>query len=270
MRQFIRILCFCVFLAFSVGCVGQNVYQKKLDEAANLNTDLADARNRNLDLARENERLRGEISTQLEKIGKLEAGNSELRGLIAMKDESPARKIVAQGREIERLRDDLANLQRGREEKARTVSILYESLLERMKDDVAHGRVSITELRGKVSVTVREDVLFSGKTSEFSHEGENIIRKIASFLKGTSDREARIQTSIDMGVRGDRASLQCIPPDSAIVRAVALAGQLGRSGVDPGILSVSASGGFPAGGASLTSSIGGPSRSLEIVILEKE
>ncbi len=270
MRLFIRLLCCCVFLAFSAGCVGQNVYQKKLDEAANLNTDLADARNRNLDLARENERLRGEISTQREKIGKLEAGNSDLRGLIAMKEESPARKIVAQGREIERLKDDLANLQRGREEKARTVSILYENLLERMKDDVAQGRVSIAELRGKVSVTVREDILFSGKTSEFSPEGKNIISKIASFLKGTRDREARIQTSIDMGARRDRASSQCISPGSPLVRAVALAGLLGLLGVDPEILSVSVSGGFPAGGDSLTSSLGDPSRSLGIVILEKE
>lgn len=270
MRQFIRLLYCCVFLAISAGCVGRNVYQKKLDEAANLNTDLTDIRNRNLDLARENERLRGEISTHLEKIGKLEAGNVELRGLIAMKEETPARKIVSQGREIERLKDDLANLQRGREEKARTVSILYENLLERMKDDVAHGRVSIAELRGKVSVTVREDVLFSGKTSEFSHEGESIVRKIASFLKGARDREARIQTSLDMGAKGGKVPSQCIPPDSPIVRAAALAGLLGRSGVDPGILSVSACGGFAPAGDPPTSSSGDPSRSLGIVILEKE
>jgi flagellar motor protein MotB len=263
---FISFVCFLSLL----GCVGQNTYQKKVEETSDLNRDLAEVRKRNMDLTRENEGLRAESVELGRKIDQLEAGKKDLQELLVTKQDTPTRKIAEQGREIESLREDLANLQRGREGKVRDVSILYESLLERMKDEVAHGRASISELRGTVTVTVPEEIFFAEGSEQVKPDGVNAVRKVADLLNGARDRKVRVEATFDISSETETAGKQRLPWETAASRTVALAELFRRNGVDPAAINVAVNGGFGHVVASGAAAGRGKSRSFGIIIVSKE
>jgi len=270
MLRSIPVFVLSAFLLFLLGCVGQNTYQKKVEETSDLTRDLAEVRRINMDLTRENERLRAETVELGRKIGELEAGKKDLQDLQAVKQDTPTRKIAEQGREIERLREDLANLQRGMEGKVRDVSILYESLLERMKDDVAHGRVSISELRGTVTVTVPEEILFAEGSDQVKPDGVNVVRKVADLLKGARDRDVRVEATFDIISETETAGKRRLSWEPAAVRTVALADLFRRNGVEPAAINVTVNGGFgnvADSGAALGRA---KTRNVAIIIVSKE
>jgi chemotaxis protein MotB len=252
------------------GCIGQNTYQKKIEEASDLTRDLAEVRRKNVDLSRENEELRAKIDGLDRKIGELETGKKDIENLLVKKQDAPTLTIAEQGREIERLRGDLANLQREREGKVRDVSVLYESLLERMKDEVAHGRVSISELRGKMTVSLPDEVLFDPGSDEVKPGGVTVIRKIAELLTGVRDREVRVEASF--GITGDRESAGKRRPawESAASRAVATAELFRRLGVEPAAINAGISGGFATDKASGAAPVRAKDRRIGIIIVSKE
>jgi chemotaxis protein MotB len=270
MLRKLPVFIFSVCFLSQLGCVGQNTYQKKVEETSDLTRDLAEVRKRNMDLARENEGLRAEAVELGRKIGQLEAGKKDLQELLVTKQDTPTRKIAEQGREIESLREDLANLQRGREGKVRDVSILYESLLERMKDEVAHGRVSISELRGRVTVTVPEEILFAEDTDQVKPDAMNVVRNVADLLKGARDREVRVEAAFDIGIETETAGKHRLPWETAADRIVALAELFRRNGVEPTAINVAVHGGFrniaESGAAAGRERI----RSFGIIIVSKE
>lgn len=263
---FIFSVCFLLLL----GCVGQNTYQKKVEETSDLNRDLAEVRKRNMDLTRENEGLRAESVELGRKIAQLEAGKKDLQELLVTKQDTPTRKIAEQGREIEILREDLANLQRGREGKVRDVSILYESLLERMKDEVAHGRASISELRGTVTVTVPEEILFAENSDQVKADGVNVVRKVADLLKGARDRKVRVEAAFDIGSETETTGKQRLPWEAAADRTVALAELFRSNGVDPAAINVALNGGFRNIAGSGAATGREKIRSFGIIIVSKE
>ncbi len=274
-KEMVMIRMISVFIAPFIllslfGCVGQNAYQKKIDEASDLTKVLAEARKKNADLSRENEEMRAKLDRLDRSVVELESGKKNLEDLLAKKQDTPAVKIAEQAQEIEKLKGDLASLHREREGKVRDVSTLYESLLERMKDEVAHGRASITELRGIVTVSVPEEVLFDGDSDEVKQGGVPVIRKIAELLARVHDRNVRVETSFvvsgEPGSAGNRRSAW----ESAAARAVAVAYLLRGHGVDPAVINAGISGGFTAGGGSSAGLVRAMGRRLEISIISKE
>jgi chemotaxis protein MotB len=269
LRRFPTFIFSVCFLSL-FGCVGQNTYQKKVEETSDLTKDLAEVRKKNMDLTRENEKIRAETVELGRKIGELEAGKKDLQDLQAEKQDTPTRKIAEQGREIERLREDLASLQRGREGKVRDVSILYESLLERMKDEVAHGRVSISELRGTVTVTVPEEILFDEGSDQVKPDGVNVVRKVADLLKGARDRDVRIEATFDISSEAETAGNRRLSWEPAAARTVTLAELFRRNGVEPAAINVVVNGGFRTVADSGDAVGRAKTRNVAIIIVSKE
>jgi chemotaxis protein MotB len=269
LRKFPFFIFFVCFLSL-LGCVGQNTYQKKVEETSDLTKDLAEVRKRNMDLTRENEGLRAEAVELGRKIGQLEAGKKDLQELQAKNQDTPTIKIAEQGREIERLREDLANLQRGQEGKVRDVSILYESLLDRMKDEVSHGRVSISELRGTVTVTVPEEMLFAADSDQVKPDGMNVVRNVADLLKGARDREVRVEATFDISSETEAAGKHRLPWETAADRTVALAELFRHNGVEPTAINVAVNGGFGRIAGSGAAAGREKIRSFGIIIVSKE
>jgi chemotaxis protein MotB len=267
-RVLFIIFSFCIISQF--GCVGQSVYQRKLEEASSLTKDLTEVREKNMDLTRENERLRAEAVELGRKIGELEAGKKDFQALLVQKQDAPTQKIAEQGREIERLRGDIANIHRDREGKVRDVSILYESLLERMKDEIALGRVSISELRGTVKVTVPEEILFAPGSDEVAPGGVNVVRKVADLLKGARDRDVRVESAFDISAESEPAGKRSLPWEPYAARTVVLAELLRRNGVEPAAINAVVSGGFGHGSSSGAAADRATSRSFGIIIVLKE
>ncbi|NMC73782.1 MAG: hypothetical protein GYA56_05395 [Geobacteraceae bacterium] len=270
MIRLVSLLIYPFFLLSLIGCVAQDVYRKKSDEASDLAKVLAEARKKNADLSRENEEMRAKLDLLDRSVAQLEAGKKSLEELLAKKQDTPAVRIAEQAREIEKLKGDLASLHREREGKVRDVSTLYESLLERMKDEVAHGRAAIGELRGTVTVSVPEEILFHDGSDEVKQVGIPVIRKIAELLASVHDRNVRVETFFVAGGEARSPGNRRLPWESAASRAVTVAALLRGHGVDPAAITALIRGGFPSGGGTVPDGDPPKVRRVEITLIPKE
>lgn len=229
---------FCLlFLAGLSGCVGQGTYEKKVEEMTALSRDLADMQRRNTVLVRENESLRADISGLRTKVGELDETRINLEQTIAALGESPFQRVAELEREKVRLREDLAKLLRAQDEQVRAVSLMYEGILERMKDEIAQGQVRISEYRGTVTVTFLNKVLFEGNGAQLSSGGIVLLRKITDFLKDIRRAEVAVVAFYDMPltvptISAQQASAWRVPAQ----RTAAVARQLRQGGVEASLL----------------------------------
>ena len=63
-------------------------------------------------------------------------------------------------RENGTLRREIADLKKAQEEKVEKVSRTYEGLLSKMEEEIRHGQVTISELRGKLTLNMVDAILF--------------------------------------------------------------------------------------------------------------
>jgi len=241
----------CCFLLASAlllcqfGCVAQGTYQKKVEETSGLARELADLQSKNTGLARENEGLRTEQARLLSRVDELEAGTKKLEQMLAARTEPSFGMMAELEREKARLNQDLSRLLSVQEGKVRDVSRIYETLLEGMKDEIASGRATVSELRGKITITVRDETLFSGDNVEINPAGIPLLSKIADRLKGAGENEIVIALPFEMPESVPAAAAKNASP--AVIpafRAMAIARIFLKEGIEPGNLVAVARGTF--------------------------
>jgi len=64
------------------------------------------------------------------------------------------------------LKESLASLKKSKEEEVKTVSKTYENLMQEMKGEIAQGQITITELKGKLTLDVVDNILFASGEAE--------------------------------------------------------------------------------------------------------
>ncbi|MDA8428666.1 MAG: OmpA family protein [Geobacteraceae bacterium] len=163
------------------------------------------------------------ISDLRQKIAILETANSNL--------EDANRKM----------KDDIANLQKAKEERVKEVSGNYEQLLQNMKSEIAKGQVTITELRGKLTVSMAADILFDSGKADFKPDGLAILTKMVETLKGVKDRAIRIEGHTDnVQITGTLTRQLLANWELSAARAINITKYLQQQGLDPAILSAAA------------------------------
>lgn len=73
----------------------------------------------------------------------------------------------------------------------------YDALVESLKSEIANGQVTITELRGKLTVNLSNAVLFDSGSTKLKPEGEDALKKVAGVLGTVQDREIRVEGHTD-------------------------------------------------------------------------
>lgn len=238
-------------LLSQAGCVGQSTYAKKVEETSCLTRELTELQLRATELARQNEGMRTEQTRLQSRVAELEAGNRNLEQMLAARTE-PSYGIVAElEREKARLNDDIARMLNAQEGKVRDVSRIYETLLEAMKDEIASGSLTVSELRGRVTVAVRDDALFSGARDEVNPTGLPLLRKLAVRLKGLGEGEFGIAIPFEIPEKVPAATAKSANPAAVpAARAMAIARLFRQEGIEPETLVAMARGEFaPAGDA---------------------
>ena len=92
-----------------------------------------------------------------------------------------------------RLTQELADANKAREEKVREVSSTYDQLVAKMKGEIDKGQVTISELRGKLTVNMVEAILFDSGKAEIKQEGLVVLGKVIEILKTVNDKAIRIE-----------------------------------------------------------------------------
>jgi len=277
---------------FSACSVMQGTYQKKVDEADTLSKRLAALQKKNDDLIAENAVLKADLermtlqnekqNTDLSYVtdqrDKAVSDKEELERILRSKSDSLSqsisdlrRKVADLDAENTKLKAENASLVKAREEQAQNVSSTYENMIEKMKPEISKGQITISELKGKLTINMVDSILFDSGRAEVKKGGLEILGKVASILKDVKDRSIRIEGHTD-DVQISRALAQRYPTnwELSAARAINVARFLQDQGIDPGNLSAVACGEWKPIATNDTPEGKAKNRRIEIILVPKE
>lgn len=259
---------FCLLpLLGLVGCVGQSAYEKKSVEATSFSRNLAEEKQKNADLVHVNEGLRADISGLRAKVDELESAKNRLEQTIGSGEQNPYQFVAELEREKYRLREDLAKIMRTQDDRVRTCSSIYESFLERMKEEIAQGQLRVSELRGTIRLEFRDKEIFDGTRMTLTPQGTSLIRKVSDLLKDTNDIEVSVETYYEIPSTSDN---QLTSWQAPVQRTVSIARLLLQSGVKSTILGTNTRGTFSTATKNEMMTRSGKAAGIEISIAVKE
>jgi len=276
-----------VMLALAVlsGCVSSGTYQQKKLQADGLEQSLQEQQAAYQKLSAENGALKGEVARLT---GELAAMTSERNALgvskkgleESLKSTSDAKnqkigelsqKLGQLEAENTRLKDDVTQLQKLKEIEVQKTSKTYESLLDSMKSEISKGEVTISELKGKLTVNLVESVLFDSGKAEVKPNGLVVLQKVIDILKNLKDKAIRIEGHTDnVPIVGALARKYPTNWELSAARAINVARYLQQQGIDPALLAAVGYGEYKPVAANDTDEGRAKNRRIEIVLVSKE
>ena len=230
---------------------------KKVDENETLKKQIAAANILNENQKKEINRQTGEIS--------------ELNNILIAKQDDLSKKIAEQRSQNALLKKEIGDLQKSKEEKIQEVSKTYGEMLEKMKSEVAKGQVTITELKGKLTVNMVEAILFDSGKAEVKSDGLKVLGKVTDVLKNVKDKSIRIEGHTDnIRIKGALAQKYPTNWELSAARAINVARYLQEQGIDPTLLSAAAFGEYKPIASNGTSEGRAKNRRIEIILIPKE
>jgi chemotaxis protein MotB len=276
--------------------VMQGTHQLKVDEADALTKKLSALQKKHDDLAAENaglkarnDALQADLAGTKEKLAtdlayvtgqrdKAVADKEGLDAILQSRSDNLSQTIFELRRKVTDLEDENAKLKaenaglaKAREEQVQKVSSTYESLLEKMKSEISQGQVTISELKGKLTVNMVDSILFDSGKAEVKKGGLEILGKVISILKDVSDKSIRIEGHTD-NVQISRALAQRYPTnwELSAARAINVARFLQDQGIDPANLAAVAYGEWKPVATNDTAEGKAKNRRIEIILVPKE
>jgi chemotaxis protein MotB len=254
--------------------VMQGTYQKKVDEGDTLTKRLAALQKKHDDLAAENAVLKARYEGLLADLAgmtlQMDKLTTDLAYVTDQRDKVAGDKADLDA-ENAKLKAENATLVKAREEQVQKVSSTYESLLEKMKSEISKGQVTISELKGKLTVNMVDSILFDSGKAEVKKGGLEILGKVISILKDVKDKAIRIEGHTD-NVQISRNLAQRYPTnwELSAARAINVARYLQDEGIDPGQLSAGAYGEWKPVATNDTAEGKAKNRRIEINLVPKE
>lgn len=279
------LVCLSALLCIALsGCVTSGTYKQKQAEAENLEKSLQEQRGQynvllgeNDQLKNEVKRLDGEVATLTGERSALTADKKGLEESLRSTSDAKNQKIGELSRKLgdvegenRRLKDDIAGLQKQKEEVQQT-SKTYGDLLEQMKGEIAKGQVTISELKGKLTVNMVDSVLFDSGKAEVKPEGLVVLQKVVDILKTVKDKAVRIEGHTDnVQIVGQLAKRYPTNWELSAARALNVTRYLQQQGLDPAILAAVGYGEYKPVAPNDTDEGRAKNRRIEIVLVAKE
>jgi chemotaxis protein MotB len=256
-------------------CVSQGKYRLKEDEAKGLSGELGELKLQYGKLSADNSALKAEVAGLVKENQALTKDKSELEQVLKAKSDTLSKnvselrqKVADLQEENRKLGDEIAALQKAKEEKVKEVSGTYEHLLENMKSEIAQGQVTISELKGKLTVNMEAAILFDSGKPDVTPEGIAILLKMVSTLKEVKDKSIRIEGHTDnVPIRSAQFPSNW---ELSAARAINVAKYLQQQGIDPANLSATAFSEFKPVADNATKEGRAKNRRIEISLVAKD
>ena len=268
------------------GClVGEGKYLKKVEEAENLDKSLVALQQQYKALNTENEGLKATVEKLNKDVAglgkekeKLIADNKELDNVLKAKSDTLSKniselrqKIADLENENAKLKEDIANLKKAKEEEVQKTSKTYEDLLEKMKSEISQGQVTISELKGKLTVNMVDAVLFDSGKAEVKPDGLVVLQKVIDILKNIKDKSIRIEGHTDnVAIVGALTKKYPTNWELSAARAINVTRYLQQQGIDPANLAAIAYGEYKPVAGNDTPEGKAKNRRIEIILVPKE
>ena len=248
-KRLLVLMAVTLLLLSASGClVAESTYLKKVEEADGLTKELADLQQVYKKLVLENSALKTKFSRLTDDAAVLTTDKKQLEGILRAKSDTLSKNISELRQQVAELRvengkltDDIAVLQKDKEEKVKEVSGTYEQLLANMKNEISQGQVTISELKGKLTVNLEAAILFDSGKVDVKPEGLDILNKMVETLKGVSGKAIRIEGHTDnIQITGGLARTFPTNWELSAERAINVTRYLQEQGIDPKNLSATA------------------------------
>ncbi|HIJ97001.1 MAG TPA: OmpA family protein [Desulfuromonadales bacterium] len=231
------------------GClVKESTYLQKVEQADTLTKNLDDLQQRYAKLSSDNASLKVAFEKLTAEAAGLTADKKGLEDLLKAKSDTLSKNITELRQKVsdlenenKKLRDTIAEIQRVKEEKVKEVSGTYEQLLANMKNEIAQGQVTISELKGKLTVNMEAAILFDSGKADVKPDGLSILMKMVDTLKAVRDKSIRIEGHTDnVQIVGGLTRTFPTNWELSAARAINVTRYLQQQGIDPANLSAAA------------------------------
>ncbi len=239
-----------VMSLFCSGClVAESKYIKKVEETDNLSKELETVKAQrdelDKDLKSKTDDLSKTAAEKRQKIADLEAENTKLKDNVS--------QLMKKSQEVE------------------AASQTYQELLKEMKGEISQGQVTITELKGKLTMDVVDKILFASGESAVKKEGLAVLKRVVEILKNVKDKNIRIEGHTDnVKITSRLAKVYPTNWELAAARAINVSKYLQQQGIDPKILSATAFGEYQPLADNSTAEGRAKNRRIAIILLPKE
>jgi chemotaxis protein MotB len=233
-----KILIPMLALAAVGACVPSQRYDAAVSEAEELKKRMKDEEGKGASLD-------AKVKEQEAKIAELEAQKTAaeqkattLEGQLTDK-ESERRELQQKNEELKALNDELSKSTKKLAEAKAALekrSSEYESLAESLKSEIETGKIELSELKGKMTVKLKDKILFASGSTKVGKEGENALSKIAKSLAKVKGKVIRVEGHTD-DVPTDPKGPYPSNWELSLARAMAVVAHLQGAGVDPTLLS---------------------------------
>jgi chemotaxis protein MotB len=100
-------------------------------------------------------------------------------------------------KEIESLRQELEKEMAVTERELQRISGTYAALVEDLNEEIAEGMVEIEQIRGRLQLSLAEEIFFDSGRAELKKEGEDVLKRIGAILKEIPEKNIRIEGHTD-------------------------------------------------------------------------
>jgi chemotaxis protein MotB len=141
----------------------------------------------------------------------------------------------------------------------------YENLAESLKGEISDGKIELSELKGRMTVKMKDKILFASGSSLIGKEGQAALDKVAGALKDVKGKIIRVEGHTDNDPVDPKGNF----PTNwhlSVSRALAVVQHLQQAGVDPGMLSAAGYGEFHPIAANDSAAHKSQNRRIEIVL----
>lgn len=226
-----------------------------------LSKNIVDLRDHIADLKKENSLLKAESKDLSQNLETLQIDLNNFRD-----------QIVALRNKNEVLQSKTKDLERQKEEEVLAMKGTYENLMENMKSEIEKGKITITQLRGKLKVNMLDEILFDSGETTIKPQGVEVLKRVGNILLNVKDKAINIEGHTDNVPIGAELSKKYPTNwELSVVRATNVARYLQeKSGINPSLLSATGYGEYKPVASNETEEGKAKNRRIEIVLVPKE
>jgi chemotaxis protein MotB len=115
----------------------------------------------------------------------------------------------------------------------------YQDLAKKLEKEIQEGKVQITEMKNRLTMTMVDKIIFPSGSADISREGKDVLDKVVSILKDVKDKRIQIEGHTD-NVKIVSALKKRFPTnwELSTARATEVVRYLQeKGGIDPAVLS---------------------------------
>lgn len=178
-------------------CVSKSVYLKENQRADSLNSQLQSANSQLQSANSQLQSTQSQLKTTQQDLDAQKQENAELQKTLDAKKGELNQRLAELSKQNQDLTAMIRITQQNRDEEIAKLKGSYDELVNGLKTELQAGQVTITQLKGRLSVNMVDKILFNSGEADVKQEGQKVLQNVGDVLKKLQDKDIRIEGYTD-------------------------------------------------------------------------